>query len=49
VVWTPDKLNAWVQKPSALVPGVKMNLPPVSDPRERADLIAFLKVQSPSK
>ena len=38
----PNKLNAWVQKPSALVPGVKMNLPPVEDPKERADLIAFL-------
>ena len=49
VVWTPDKLNAWVQKPSALVPGVKMILPPVEDPKERADLIAFLRSQSPHK
>jgi cytochrome c2 len=49
VVWTPDRLNAWVQNPAALVPGVRMHLPPVSDPRERADLIAFLKVQSPHR
>jgi cytochrome c len=49
VVWTPDKLNQWVQKPSSLVPGVKMVLAPVSAPQDRADIIAFLKSESDVK
>ena len=46
MVWTPDKLDLWVQKPSGLIPGVKMVVPPVSNPQDRADLIAYLKSQS---
>ena len=40
--WTPEKLNQWVQKPASLVPGVKMFLPPVTAPKDRADIIAYL-------
>jgi cytochrome c len=46
VVWTPDKLNQWIQKPTSLVPGAKMVLAPVSAPQDRADIIAFLKTES---
>jgi cytochrome c len=46
VVWTPDKLNHWIQKPASLVPGVKMVLPPVTAPQDRADIIAFLRTES---
>jgi cytochrome c len=49
VVWTPDKLNQWIQKPASLVPGVKMVLPPVTAPQDRADIIAFLKTESDNK
>jgi cytochrome c len=45
LVWTPDKLNQWVQKPASLVPGVKMVLAPVSAPQDRADIIAYLKTE----
>jgi cytochrome c len=48
-VWTPDKLNQWIQKPASLVPGVKMVLPPVTKPQDRADIIAFLKTESDAK
>lgn len=46
VVWTPDKLNQWIQKPSSLVPGVRMVLAPVSQAQDRADIIAFLASRS---
>ena len=49
IVWTPDKLNQWIQKPTSLVPGVKMVLPPVTAPQDRADIIAFLASQSDIK
>lgn len=44
--WTPEKLNQWIQKPTSLVPGVKMFLPPVSAPQDRADIIAYLASHS---
>lgn len=46
LVWTPDKLNQWIQKPSSLVPGVKMVLAPVSQAKDRADIIAFLRTRT---
>jgi cytochrome c len=46
IVWTPEKLNQWIQRPASLVPGVKMVLPPVTMPQDRADIIAFLKTKS---
>jgi cytochrome c len=49
IVWTPANLNQWIQKPTSLVPGVKMVLPPVTDPQDRADIIAFLKTESDVK
>ncbi len=49
IVWTPDKLNIWIQKPASLVPGVKMVLPPVTQPQDRADIIAFLKTETDAK
>ena len=49
MVWTPDKLNQWIQKPATLVPGVKMVLPPVTAPQDRADIIAFLKTETDKK
>jgi cytochrome c len=45
-IWTPEKLNQWIQKPASLVPGVKMFLPPVTAPKDRADIIAYLKSRS---
>ena len=49
IVWTPDKLNQWIQKPSSLAPGAKMVLAPVSAPQDRADIIAYLKTESDVK
>jgi cytochrome c len=49
LVWTPDKLNQWIQKPASLVQGTKMVLAPISAPQDRADIIAFLKTESDVK
>jgi cytochrome c len=46
LVWTPDKLNQWIQKPDSLVPNAKMKLPPVSQAQDRADIIAFLRTKT---
>jgi cytochrome c len=43
LTWTPDKLDAYIAKPSALVKGTKMMYSGLSNPKDRADLIAFLK------
>jgi cytochrome c len=43
IVWTPAKLNAWIAAPSKLVPGNRMAFEGISDPAERADVIAYLE------
>jgi cytochrome c len=48
-VWTPEKINQWIQKPASVVTGAKMALAPVSAAQDRADIIAFLKTKSDVK
>ena len=48
-VWTPEKLNLWIQRPAAVIPGAKMVLAPISPAQDRADIIAFLKTESDNK
>ncbi len=42
IVWTEANLDKWLTGPDAMVPGTKMFYE-VQDPRDRADIIAFLK------
>jgi cytochrome c len=42
IVWTPDKLDAFLTRPSALVPGTKMAFAGIANPKSRADMIAYL-------
>ena len=42
IVWTDDKLKAWVSGPSKLVPGTRMAFGGISDPKQIDDLIAYL-------
>jgi cytochrome c len=46
ILWTPEKLNQWIQKPTSLVPGAKMVLAPVDQAQDRADIIAFLRTKT---
>jgi cytochrome c len=43
ITWDADKLNAWITSPKTLVPGTKMTYIGMEDPKDRTDLIAYLK------
>lgn len=49
ITWDADKLNIWITKPSALVPGTKMTYVGMQDAKDRTDLIAYLKVATTAK
>ena len=42
IIWSPETLNTWLTKPSALVPGTKMAFPGLPNEHDRADVIAYL-------
>ena len=42
VTWSPEKLNAYIENPPSVVPGNAMYFPGLSDPGQRADVIAYL-------
>ncbi len=42
VIWTADKLDAYIAAPRKLVPGCKMKYDGLGDAAARADLIEFL-------
>jgi cytochrome c len=44
LTWDEATLDRWLTNPSALVPGTKMFFQ-LSDPQQRADVIAYLKLQ----
>jgi cytochrome c len=45
--WTYDELYQWLKKPSAYAPGTKMTFIGAPDPKDRADIIAYLRSLSP--
>lgn len=47
-VWTERNLDRWLSNPSAMVPGTSMGFR-LTDPRKRADVIAYLRAQAPAK
>lgn len=47
IVWTPEKLFQYLESPQRVVPGTKMSFAGWSDPQKRADVIAYLKANSP--
>jgi cytochrome c len=44
--WDADHLDHWLTKPKDFLPGTKMTFAGFDDPKDRKDLIAFLKVES---
>lgn len=46
--WTYEAMSEFLTKPSAAVPGTKMTFAGVPDPKERANLIAYLRSISPA-
>lgn len=43
IVWNDAKLNAFIAKPSGMVPGTKMVFGGIADPVKRADIVAYIK------
>lgn len=49
IVWTPAKLDAFLTRPSGLVPGTKMAFGGIAVAKNRADLIAYLSTLKAAK
>ena len=45
VVWSPDVLTRYLANPQAVIPGTTMKFKGLKDPKEIADLVAFLEQQ----
>ena len=45
-IWDATHLDNWLDKPQTYVPGTKMSFAGVHDPKDRADLIAYLMVET---
>lgn len=43
LVWNDTNLDAWLQRPSKVVPGTSMAFAGIADQKQRRDLIAYLK------
>ena len=46
VVWSPETLDPWLQRPSQFIPGTRMVFVGINNPQDRANLIAFLQSQT---
>jgi cytochrome c len=46
--WSFEELNKWLTKPAAYAPGTRMTFVGVKDPKERADIIDYLRTLSHS-
>jgi cytochrome c len=44
VAWDADHINTWITKPSAMAPGTKMTFAGLESPKDRIDVVAYLKV-----
>ncbi len=43
--WDFDKMNTWLTSPRKMAPGTKMTFAGISDPKARANVIAYLNTQ----
>lgn len=46
IVWTPERIEAYITAPKKVVPGGTMKYDGLDDPKARADLIAFLATKN---
>lgn len=44
--WDVQHLDTWLTDPKAMVPGTKMTFPGFKDPKDRIDVIAYLKAET---
>ncbi|KKW90717.1 MULTISPECIES: c-type cytochrome [Sphingobium] len=43
IVWTAEKLDAYIAAPTALVPGTRMNFPGIADAAKRKAIIDYMQ------
>jgi cytochrome c len=46
--WDFEALNAFIAAPARAMPGTRMAFAGIANPQQRADIILFLRSQSPS-
>ena len=44
--WDVDHLDKWITDPRAMIPGTKMTFFGIKDPKDRVDVIAYLKAET---
>lgn len=49
LTWNDANLSRFLAGPTKAVPGTKMMAAPITNPQDRANLIAYLKAESPKK
>ena len=47
--WDEAHLDTWLTDPKADIPGTKMTFPGLKDPKDRIDVIAYLKAETSDK
>jgi cytochrome c len=47
IVWTEQKIYDYLKNPQAMVPGTKMTFPGLPPSQDRADVVSYLKQNSP--
>ena len=45
-VWDGEHLDKWLAEPRTFLPGTKMSFAGLKDPKDRIDLIAYMKIES---
>lgn len=46
IVWTPESVDKWLEKPAEFLPGNMMVFIGVKDPQDRANMIAYLQAET---
>ena len=42
LVWSPETLEQLMRDPETFIPGIRMSMPGLAEPQDRADIIAYL-------
>ena len=46
ITWDAASLDKWIENPREVVPGTKMAFAGIKDPKDRADLVGYLAVET---